>query len=517
MKISIVDLMGHYYGDPMPIRTPQSAASGGPAEASEPAPRRKNRRAKKPLLAAAVLLLVVTAAAIAPFVLSRTTGSRAMNEGGASVESVLETLPTELPAVTSESDQENTADGMSIQKTVSPQVIEGALDLEARSCHGNLLYVGGSYYTLSENGPEQVPIQNLTTTVELLGSTWEVCMDYAVIDGVLAFRSLNYPGMDRTGKDHPGATAYEVPGSADTVQLLIRPSAAFEDNCNYMFFYNIFTGEITDPLSNLDFDYSIMSSVDFNGTHTRAVVETVEEEPLPEEVLRGKPEGVKFAEEGCRRYVCDLTTGEMTPAIQLLAPYFPEDEPSNAVFVDRGSQWADDDTLLFWMLERIVPENLDLNDMAAAEKIECHNWLFSYNLATGVLNYRLRDVEPFASILVVNQPYMHGFSSDDAQEFQVTDTAAGTVYTLEGVSLEHLKAWDVTGSRAVLVAGDGGIYLVDDTKMAWSDLSAYLVPPDGEIQSAALVTEDWLCVMTMERAYCYQIPKNILMRPLTEK
>ena len=136
MKISIVDLMGHYYGDPVPIKTPQSPAAGG--EIAGSAPRTKNRRARKPLLAAAALLLVVTAAAAAPFVLSRTTGSRTMNEGGASAENVLETLPPELPAVTSESSLENTADGVSIQETVSPQVIEGALDLEARSCYGNL-------------------------------------------------------------------------------------------------------------------------------------------------------------------------------------------------------------------------------------------------------------------------------------------------------------------------------------------------------------------------------------------
>lgn len=427
---------------------------------------------------------------------------------------------------------------------MSPLVIDEPIDLSASiGCHGNLLYIGDTYYTMTDSGPEPVELQSLDTTVELYG-TWDLNLDYAVIDGELVFRDRNVPfgpyaiidGERVSQADYYeqfppfeipeddsiewitpiAATVSPVEGSTDTVMLTIRRSEkSIVESCRYPFFYNLTTGEITDPLSNVPelFDHGNVSIVQFNSSLTRALVHVFGVDTLET--------GENAVGDG-RSYVCNLSTGEMQLVTDLLESHLPEPEADDTRWYENGGGplWADDDTLLFWEIE-IFPNGKEEGitpDGQLIDPWDRHPWLFSYNVATGELNYRLRDVEMYTGIPNYNQLYLHNFSSyDDGCEFQILDAASGAVQTLSGPTFQELSGnhWSESATQTILRADDGTIYLVDDTQMAWAKLSDHMALPSEEITAVQQVTDRWFYLLTEEQAYFYQIPDNLEWTPLT--
>lgn len=539
MKIDIKDLLDDY-NDMVDLDLPDAFAARNGIPKAGKAPGFRTYRVRRTLVIAAAMLLVVTACFTVPFAFSQTSGSHALHEGSSFDERVEETasevsieeVPEEIQSIV-----ETTSDA----SRVVPQTIVGKID--ETSCYGNLLCVDGTYYTMTEDGPELLEMQNVHTTVELYGS-WKVDIDYAIVDGQLVFRNATstMPYAELNGEtvywdDFSDISVDEllelnnqlnwtkpnvavptpVKGSTDTVMLTIRRTDQSNvETCNYPFFYNLNTGEISDPLGEVPalFDYGNVSSIRINDACTRAIVEVY--------AMEQSPDGVDYAG-GTSTYVCDLQTGEMKRVWDLLEPYLPVAEKAGTEFSAAGGcRWADDDTLLFWGMEAVPNGEEDAHVEGATEISDSWDrfpWLFSYNIATETLNYRQRDVDIASIYAEANETYIHDFIDNESYSFRVVDSASGAAYVLSNVSFLNIigTSWDRTATRTILEGDDGALYLVDDTQLAWVNLSEYIELPTEEFLSVHLVTEDWVCLATDTEVYCYRIPDTMEMTSLTEK
>lgn len=557
MKIRIIDLMDQYHDDSVKLSSPEDLerrTEGKTPTAAVPA----FRHGKRPLLVAAALLLVLTAGVITPFMLSRSQGGGAMTEGA----SPDATPDVEAFGGSAAEQTENTVGTPS--DLVSPQVLEGTWNYEENIyANGNLFYFQDSYYTMTENGPEAIEMQNLHTTVDFHGS-WEVDIDYAVVDGELIFRNntdrnsytvVNGEKMRRSeyeaymweqmgvSEDTPWeerpevdlsavewvtpqvAIAEPLQGSADTVELSIRRNdIAYIDNGSYPFFYNIFTGEITDPLSNVPelFDHGSFGPVTFNNALTRAMVWTEGE--------------LKYGNNstGFRTYLCDLNTGEMTWVVDLLKPFLPEEDEFEQYDPDVGLKgslwsegsgfyWADNDTLLFFLNESIkLPDGTTVTDeLGFSDEWERHSWLFAYNVADGSLRYQSECSGMGSFVNNENLDYLHYeayHQDDDSVTLYTIDTATGAVYTTGDQHFPlNYSAQDITDTKQLYYYSSGELYLIDDAQLGWIDLSPYIQFPEGEITSVELLGNNGLALATAEGLYCYTIPDGLPMTPMTEK
>lgn len=503
MKIRIIDLMDYYYGDGVKLDTPGSPKINQSTSDSDPAVPGRTHRMQKPLLIAAALLLVVTAGVTVPFALSRTVSGNAFSEGKSTVESVLETLPPQLPAaISSDSSQEDTQ--LTPEATTQPQgqvtpmdapssyVIEGTVALNdqlcpATSCEGNLLYVDSTYYTTTENGPETVAVQTLDTTIDLYG-TWKLRLDYAVIGGELAFRNLDAKAGEGI------ATAELVSGSADTVLLtLMRTDKNLGADCYYKVLYNIKTGEITDPLAKVPdlFDHGDFDTVQFNSDFTRAIVRTY---------FLGEQDGVYIPAED-NFYICDLTIGQMQSAAEVVG--IEENWCDSA--------WADDDTMLVWSQDG-DPET------------SIHTNLYSYNAKTKTAGGRLRDEEIYEQYPAFDPLYIHSYQFTDDLRISPYGLTCPNYHSGATPPLLFNDSWDTAGDRVIMATGSTSldepdnsltIYLHDDGDVAWARLSDYVeLPPEDEeepLLCVRFVSEDWFCLISAAHVYCYRIPDDLPM------
>lgn len=492
MKIDIKDLMDDYT-DVVNIDIPDAfgAQKGDPATGLTP-----QSRSKRPLLIAAALLLVVTAAAATPFVLSRTEGHGAMTEDGVSVESVQN---SDLSGMLGS----NLAPESVPAQTILPHAIMGEADI--MRCYGNLLYVDGMYYSLTETGPESVELQNLNTTVELYG-TWEINIDYAVIDGKLVFRNRLKESNggealtnDTTIRTSQIAYAEPLEGSNDTVMLTVRRSdKSVVETCRYPFFYNIFTGEITDPLANIPdlFEYGNMAAVQFNGGLTRALIQYFAIDTIYT--------GENVVGNTCY-YICDLRTGEMTAVSTILEAYLPKVENSEVIIdMNRGGVWSNDDTVLLWISES-TPYGSDHDGYSY------NAWVYCIDLLTCKLCYKQQDVEAPTRVLNYNQQYIYG-----QNDFHVLDTETGICYGPDAHT--NCVDWSETTERTALYDNqDQNIYLFHKDAITWSKISDAIALPTEGIVSVRLITNGWLCLKTAHGAYCYQIPESLPEAAMIEK
>ena len=555
MKIRIIDLMDYYYGD---HAKPDMAAI--PGEASG-APRKqqgdvvKMGRRPRPLLVAAALLLVVTGGVALRLGLGHSPEGQAMNEGNSVVENIQETMAPELPAVVPESGVET--EGAVLQTPsdlLQPSVLEGQWTYEENMyCEGNLFVLGGSFYTMTDNGPESIEMQNLNTTVDFHG-TWEVDIDYAVIDGELVFRnntdkndytivngekmtpfeyeewkweqmgvSEDVPILERPVVDTSEvewitpqvAIAWLLEGSADTVMLTVRRTDIdYMDNTRYPFFYNIFTGEITDPLANVPglLDHGQFGGVIFNSALTRAMVD-----------LWGVP--YSDGSVGNRTYVCDLVTGEMEPVTDLLEPLLPDSGVEGTSWYENGlyNAWVDDDAFVFHMIESIPQGNVEeMTDEEILEKDpwERNIWQFVYNVAEGTLRYSEKQVGSDTFTLRkgngdYNVRYLLNHDYENAR-YGIVDTATGESYTLDIPTGDYGgNGYDLSEHQYLLRSG-ASYYLVDTTQMGYVDLGAYFALPEQEITEVQMVTDGWVCLITADKLYFYKVPADISMTPWTK-
>ena len=525
MKIDIVDLLDYYCDHSVELDVPAELAGESCDFVAEQS---KASRGKQLLLVAAALLLVVTAAVATPFTLAHTVGKNTLGEGAAPVRSILEELPSALPTklpATVQSSAEPSVD--TPQTSANTQTIAGAPEETSYYCHGNILYVGGEYYTLTEDGPELLETVNLKTTVELYG-TWEVDIDYAVVDGTLVFHNntstARYTFVDGQRIEESEyleeygewpeevfepnvAVALPVGGSADTVMLQInrQDQSVIGDGCDYKFFFNVLTGEISDPLANVPelFDHGPMRSVQFNSARTRAILNTyaMEESPVDGSLYPGDT----------MIYVCDLSTGEMMDVSELLSPHVPElDVPKAQVQLRSGSVWADDDTILCWILCSDTREDALNGGLYVS--------MYSYDLTARELNYR----RPVAGIHDSGDDFNQAWFYEDLEHDngtytkQMVDAGSGKVYDMEAIA-EGLWPRDSTAARSLLQTDDGRLYLVDTNQMTWAELTVQLSLPDEVFQHIQLITDDWLFLGTEEKVYCYHIPSTLSMVPLTAK
>ncbi len=533
MKIRIMDLMDYYDG---PIHVPTAVST---KDSSPSSPQQLNRKKhRKALLLAAALLLLAAAGIFALFfsLQQSARGRTAFEETPVQSPFGMEDFPDstlESPSLI--------LDPSSVEDTYSKESYSRVFDTTIEysdygSCYGNLIYLDEVYYTMTDEGPEPVELQTLNTTVKLYG-TWGISIDYAFIDGELVFRNntsttaytmidgeqvtwteyeerYGEPAdlTDGTWITPKVAVATPVAGSADTVQLTIsRTDQAKVDNCHYPFFYNIVTGEVSDPLANVPdlFDYGTVTSVSFNDSQTRAIIHVL--------TVGETFDGSSYVS-GSEMYVCDLITGEMVNIDSLFSPFYSEADPEGfgAKSGTSGYYWASDDTLIGWVYVSTASENTDTGSAITALS-DSIPWLFSYNFSTGRLNYCLEDIAEVLSIYDGNQPYISYFADEEGYPFQVIDSIGSKVYRLDA-SFGSLTAlyWDSMDPYTILYSDDEVLYFVDASRASWINLGDYLVLPADPIETVWMVTEDWFCLSTGKQVYCYHVPEDVEWTPLEQ-
>lgn len=523
MKISIMDLMGHYYGDPVNIDTPQSCAVGGAASVEGASHQQKARRGQRPLLVAAALLLVVTAAVAAPFTLTRTLGRNAMEQGASAAESTLEELPSErpaqLPAVVPGSSVEDTQEAELEEppvtaeipvdvSAITPVVLSAQIMSDPNAyCYGNLFYTDNGYYTMKDTGPEPVETTNLSTTVSLRGD-WNVNIDYAVIDGVLCFLDWNSVGSFELEK----AVAYPVEGSPDTVMLMVSRNGVEifnnEQSFDYKFLYNVLTGEITDPLANVpELDsHGMVSQVLFNSDFSRAIVSVEPEALRLPETLRTVVIGTEH-----KSFLCNLSTGEMTAVADLIAPHLDGLGLSANEIAELGfCFFSDNDNILLYGCHFFENQYSDW---------DWNYWLFSCNVETEVLNYNIENVRMTPGTALTfdySFPYVQFWN-------YVLDSQTGAEYDLPMNigQLFFMPANVSEGNRTAIFSTAGGFHdttVMDIYILEGNQLCTIGLGDEPEImEDAFFVTENWLCIASEDAVYCYYIPDDLPLTPLTAK
>ena len=522
MKMRIIDLMDSYSGNGIKLDPPERVTKSRSVYTScGPISKEKHHGRQALLISAAVFLLVVTATFTVSLTAFRITERQATAEVGTPEKSVIDTVPSELPATIPE-DSMN-LEGKITQTETSAQIIHGTETETSYYCYGNILCVDGAYYTMTGNGPMPLETKNLHTTVELYGS-WEVDLDYAVVDGELVLHNntstarytivdgkkieetayfAQYGEWPETVYEPSVAVAYPVEGSPDTVMLQIKRQDEVVSGLNYSFFYNILTGEISDPLSNVPelFQHTFFGGFVFNSSRNRVLVTTSAAVESPVDGSIGPGDKVV--------YVCDLTTGTMTDISTLLEPYISElDDPDTKIQMDSDSLWADDDTFLCWILVSTAQE-----DGSNAQ----HFSMCAYNLSTGTLNYCRSSVGTPSRIENFDQQWIYELSeSNTGLSWQLLDSASGETYDLDNIAAD-LGIVDSAETQTLLRTEDGALYIINAKLKAWVNLSEQLSLPEETIVHTQLVTDEWLCLSTEDQVYCYHIPADISMTPLTQK
>lgn len=514
MKIRIIDLMDYYHDDSVKLASPEALEQRRAAKPAQQTSTSAPHRGKRPLLVAAVLLLVLTAAVAAPLTLTRTPQNGAMTEGaspevtpeleifGASALENQEQDPAVFQSPSALEEEGVPAETVSeASSPYAPIMVDG--QSISWIAEGNLLYTGDSYYTMTEAGPEPVEMQWVETTVELYG-TWNVHFGYVPVDGELAIHTKNL------GIDEGCAEARRIPGSTDSVLLTISRSDINQgQNCSYPFIYNFVTGEISDPLANVPnlFSHGDVMYVQFNGSLTRALVN----------VLNSDGE----------IYACDLTTGSMTDLKELVLPLIPEPEGDwEKAFLSGTCMWADNDTVLGTAGRGVPTEVLNQRldqGWEFDEAREAWHCLWAYDLSAGTLKYQKEDVAiEGGAVLDFNQSiaYTTLYNSEYPDStLLVVNPETGDCGILEGPTFEDSWADTVTekGTRHVMKADDGSLYLADCALMQWANLSDILEDLPEDIAQAQFITEDWLCVNGGSGICCYHLPDDLPMNPLTAK
>lgn len=520
MKISIMDLMDYYYGE----EGAQLAAKQARHTAAPSAPAQKSP-ALRPLRIAAAFLLVVgiSGALIWGFGSKHGAGNSLGQEPtpeptavatappeSSSEEAARTTHAPDAVAYPQQSEVPNSTDEAAALHADS--VLDCAADSTDYYSYGNLILADGSYYTMTQNGIVPLTTTHLETTVDLYGS-WTVDLDYAVVDGQLVFHNntstnryvlvdgepmgeMDYYekyGTYPTDVIEPQvAVAEPVPGSADTVQLWIYRHDSQASGLRYPFFYNIFTGEVSDPLANVPelLNHTFFGGFIFNSALTKVLV------PISTALSVGPDDAII---PGSRTvYVCDLVTGTMTDAWSLLESDLPNtDDPDTNLSMSGSCTWADDDTFLCWITTITVKDD-DTQISTSA---------YAYSLSDQALVYRSADSGSCVESYAFNQSQIYeSLENRTSAALQLRDTASGTTYSTGSIAPD-LGIRKLSGNMSLLTAGDGTIYLVDEQHASWANLTEQLALPKDGVQSYPLLTEDWLCVSTRAHVYCYELSK----------
>lgn len=514
MKIPIIDLMDCYFDDSIKL-------DAAPVDRDKGAKLEPPKRFGPPkiMVAAAILLLVLSSAFVIYLRFSQApdSGNALQDAQPLNTFSAFPTPTAETAAA--DSVEETTADADTV---LSPIVLSGA-DI-SWNCYGNLFMVDDVYYTMTADGPAVVETEHLKTTVELYGLR-NIDLDYAVIDGELAFHNNDsaesytiidgkivtwseyadayaYDTLSDMGwQELSAATATPVDGSADTVILtVLRENSDVAFPCYYSFLYNVFTGEISDPLANIPdlFDHGNLTLEYFNSSCTRALAQIYVTE-------NGNMQTGEF-------YICDLVNGTMTALSDCVSDYIPDPQFGGTVeLIPNICQWADDDALIFWIQEGYLDDALQ--DVDSISVSDYAYWVCVYDVATDTILDRQPVEAPYTETFSSNKSHLHRFLDDT---FLTYDTSDGSTYSLSGLDLGDFWSndWCDTDTRTVFRDSGNAIYLADDEARAWVRLSDYMENVPTDIQMVVLLTDQWLCIQDSGSVYCYSIPDGLPMTPL---
>lgn len=520
MKISIMDLMDHYYGE----EGAQLAAKQARHTAPPFAPAQKSPILRPLRIAAAFLLVVGISGALIWGFGSKHGAGNSLGQEPAPEPTAVSTAPPESSieeaartthapdavAYPQLSEAPNSADEAAALHADS--VLDCAADSTDYYSYGNLILADGSYYTMTQDGVVPLTTTHLETTVDLYGS-WTVDLDYAVVDGQLVFHNntstnryvmvdgepmyeYDYYKKYGTFPENPitpqVAVAEPVTGSTDTVLLWIVRDDAQASGLRYPFFYNILTGEVSDPLANVPelLNHTFFGGFIFNNARTKILV------PISTALSVGPDDAII---PGSRTvYVCDLVTGTMTDAWSLLESDLPNtDDPDTNLSMSSSCTWADDDTFLCWITS-ITVKGDDTKTATSA---------YAYSLSDHALVYRSTDSGSCVESYSFNQSQIYeSLENRTNAALQLRDTVSGTTYSTGSIAPD-LSIRKLSDNMSLLTAWDGTVYLVDEQHAAWANLTEQLALPKDGVQSYPLLTEDWLCVSTRAHVYCYKLSK----------
>lgn len=406
------------------------------------------------------------------------------------------------------------------ESSVSSPSTSQSASADITHCNNNLYTMDGAYWILTDTGLKQLELTNLHTTVDLYG-TWEIDLDYAIVDGKLVFHNnvstesyAIYNGEILTASEyHDGgmsavygqlewvnpSVAYALPieDSSDTVLLQVyREDNSSEEKCAYTFLYNILTGEIQDPLANIPelFDHGSFCNATYNDSFTYAIVKTLEDGTM-------------------HSYICDLIHGTMTSLLDIASGCIPEfDNPNSVSDIQSTCYWSGENNLLFYVVEQI-PNETDgshLDNGAYNTGFDYCYYLTSYNLTTNTWNYQvnLGQVEPVDNDL--SGVYLH-FWNTERNLFRFIDTETGLFYDFN-IDLTEYSMY--TGEAIVLFWNNTQFYLLDEASPGWTILDDDLVPrtPDTWVR---LLTDAWILLTEDEQAELIQIPKDLSLTLLS--
>ena len=358
---------------------------------------------------------------------------------------------------------------------IMPQITVSAQAEDNLKCEGNLLYADGQYYTAVDGEIQSVEPTTVHIDFYAYGD-WDFYIDY------IHDQNGNIALRDRSENDIYFRVS-RWPGSKDTVKVTIRRvEKTITDNSNYPVFYHLDTGEISDPLANVPelYDHGQVSDVQVSDD-LRWGLATV------------------YSDGYYEYYLCNLESGEMVALSDYLIPYYPSEIPENEIhFV--SAFWGVDGTVYAWINGRE-------SDGTFKE------WLMAYEPDTDTLRYCRESTSNAGGGMDYGQEFIHTFEAGRAV---ITVCGDGSQWSLDGIKTENFSGnyWDETHNRMVFQAGDGNLYLVDDTTLSWMNLSHFLSLPEDAIINVMLPDNDFLCVYTQNGVYGYVIPDNLPSEPL---
>ncbi len=497
MKMQIEDLMDLYIGEDaaeLGDRLPPLPELGQTRrKPSAPIQKRSHIRGVLGLAASVLIVLAVAGALVLGFGNRQTGSTLAPGETPPNV-SQWGIVPSESPS--SEESSEMTSEISTAEQTedaaipstepaettdvpltpdIVPQLTASARAEDNWECDGNLLYADGQYYTAVDG--EIQPVEPTTVHIDFYAyGDWDFYIDYIHDqDGNIALR-------DRSEND----IYFRVspwPGSKDTVKVTIRRvEKTITDNSNYPVFYHLDTGEISDPLANVPelYDHGQVSDVQVSDD------------------LRWGLAAV-YSDGYYEYYLCNLESGEMAALSDCLAPYYPAELLENEIHF----------TSVFWGIDGTVYAWINGRGSDGTFK----KWLMAYEPDTDTLRYCRESTSSAGGGMDYGREFVHTFEAGRAV---ITACGDGSQWSLDGIKTENFSGnyWDETDNRMVFQAGDGNLYLVDDTTLSWMNLSHFLSLPEDEIIAVLLPDNDFLCVYTQNGVYGYVIPDNLPSEPL---
>ena len=348
-----------------------------------------------------------------------------------------------------------------------------------------MFFDGTQYYTIRDGQIVPTEVQTIHIDFYAYGD-WDLSIDY-IIDqnGNLALR-------DRSQND---VYFYVKPvsGSSDTVMVTVRRlEETHVDNCDYPVFYNIETGEIMDPLSNVSdlFDYGDPTMIQVSPSMRWALAECFAYEV----------DGDSFMQTSWDYYLCDLENGSMV----LLEDAMYTDDMQNLEPIN--TFWGSDDTLYVWLQER--------QDSDAIGE-ESNIWLAAYVPESGTLRYLNWCLNTPFNVQTDARDYIGAFYENEAGlSVMVTDVMDGSQWQIPDVYLG--SCYNEIPNRMVLEGTDGKVYLVDEVEKGYVCLNNLLTMPEESIEAISMQTENFLCLYTERGCYCYVIPENLETQPLTQ-